>query len=103
MLALALVPSVSRALDAGGPASPWSQICSTPGNDGAPALPGSLAHAEHCPLCGHGAGPLGLPPATVAVLAVPVQRAFVAPQPGVAAVSADGWRAAQPRAPPAFS
>jgi Protein of unknown function (DUF2946) len=103
MLGLALAPSVSRALDADPASNPWAQICTTPGSVDAPALPGTLAHAEHCPLCGHGAGPLGLPPAAVAVLALPAQRAFVAPPARAAVAHASVRATAQPRAPPSFS
>ena len=101
--ALALAPSVSRALDADPASNPWSSICTTPGENGAPALPGTLAHAEHCPLCGHGAGPLGLPPSAVAVLAIAGQQVRLAPPGAMAPARRMAGRTAQPRAPPAFS
>ena len=105
MFGLALAPTISHALDANTAANPWAQVCSTPGTSGsgAPALPGGLSHLDHCPLCGHGAGPLGMPPSATATLSVPPREAFVAPRRGVATTPAFTWAAAQPRAPPSCS
>ena len=105
MFGLALAPTISHALDANTAANPWAQVCSTAGSggSGAPALPGGLSHLDHCPLCGHGAGLLGLPPSAIASLPVPAREAFVVPLHGVAAAHVDTWAAAQPRAPPSFS
>jgi hypothetical protein len=105
MFGLALVPTISHALDANTAANPWAQVCYTPGGggSGSPTQPGGLSHLDHCPLCGHGAGPLGMPPSATAGVPVPSREAFVAPCHGVAAAHLDTWAAAQPRAPPFFS
>ena len=102
---LALAPTISHALDANTAANPWAQICSTPasGGAGSPALPSGLRHLDHCPLCGHGAGPLGMPPGATLALPAPAREAFVRAHQGLAATHAFAWAAAQPRAPPFFS
>ena len=109
MFGLALAPTISRAVNANDTANnganPWAEICSTAAGNGtgAPTLPGTLNHADHCPLCGHGAGPLGLPPSVVSALPVPTREVRVAPFSGVAVGHVFTWAAAQPRAPPSFS
>lgn len=114
-MALALVPSVSRALaNSGGSDSfnRWATICSTSGgpqphlaalaldDSHRPAHAGSL-HLDHCPLCAVAATAL-LPPAAAAALQVPARADFMpalfrhAPRPLFA------WRSAQPRGPPSY-
>ena len=70
---------------------------------GAPSLPGTLNHVDHCPLCGHGAGPLGLPPSAGVVVPLPLREVRVVPLAGVAVAHRFTGVAAQPRAPPSFS
>lgn len=111
LLGLALVPSMSRALAAGDASGPWAEFCSVTGiqplSNGAPSDSGpeqnNGKHFEHCPLCSHHGGMLGLPPAPTTTLAVLVEAVsaprlfYRAPRPLFA------WASAQPRAPPVLS
>jgi Protein of unknown function (DUF2946) len=105
MFGLALAPTISHAVNASNGANPWAEICSTANGNGsgAPTLPGTLSHADHCPLCGHGAGPLGLPPSAVLVLPMPQRALRATPLAAVAVAQGFSWAVAQPRAPPSFS
>ncbi len=82
MLGLALVPTLSRAMNPSTGTGPWLEICSTAGArfvaaasaaTGAPDVPtqSAAAHMEHCPLCAQFSALLGLPPADPATLALP--------------------------------
>jgi hypothetical protein len=110
ILALALVPTLSRALVSSAAAGPWSDICSIDGAKAVAAGSGAgggsevgASHLDHCPLCAAATGPGGLPP-SVAVHALPldgglrvVPRQQCAPRPRHAGAST--W----PRGPPSFS
>jgi hypothetical protein len=104
MFGLALAPTVSHAVNASNGSNPWAEICSTANGNGAglPTLPGTLNHIDHCPLCGHGAGPLGLPPSAALVLPLPTRDVHVVPLADAAVAHLFTWAAAQPRAPPFF-
>lgn len=101
---LALAPTISRAMSAGGGA-PWSAICSTAGTPAAPD-DGASGHAghvlDHCALCAVAAAPMGLPPAA-AVLVLPDLAEHVAELFGLAPRPLFAWAAAQPRGPPSLS
>jgi len=104
MLALALLPTVSRALAFERGASQPSEICSVQGAGDVPAEPGGAVagHLDHCPLCHAGADALGMPPSSPAVAAPIAWRALpalfhAAPRPLFA------WLAARPRGPPSPS
>lgn len=112
MLGLALVPTLSRAMNPSTGTGPWSEICSTVGARflapadtaaGAPAdapLSSSAAHMEHCPLCAQFSPVMGLPPADPATLPAPAGADHLpalytqSPRPLFA------WAAVQARAPP---
>jgi hypothetical protein len=110
MLAFALAPSLSHALAFAQGRSDLAEVCSVQGTrwvaagDESPLRSGAtLAHADHCPLCGLQAAAPALPPAAANGLpllnlshALPTLF-LAAPRPLFA------WRATQPRAPPAFS
>lgn len=112
MLGLALVPTLSRAMNPSTGVGPWSEICSTvgarflaPADSGpggsteAPASSGS-AHMEHCPLCAQFTTDIDLPPSPAATVPAPdgadhLPALFTqAPRPLFA------WAAVQARAPP---
>jgi hypothetical protein len=107
MLALALMPGLSHALNSARGQSPFADICSAQGLRGVasgerpdgPSSPEAIGHLEHCPFCHLGSPSLGMPPAPL-VMAGPqgapqLPRLFLAaPRPLFA------WLAAQPRAPP---
>ena len=105
MLGLALAPSISHALSASQAANPFTEICSAaPGSD-APSRDGGSAamHLEHCALCCIAAQPLGMPPAPVALPAVPEGADYVAARFLDASHTLYAWTAAQARAPPLVS
>jgi hypothetical protein len=73
------------------------------GGESSPAPAGAAAHLEHCPYCVQSAGTLGMPPAPIGVLPLPVASAE---RPALflqAPHTLHAWRSAQPRAPPDFS
>lgn len=108
LLALALAPSLSRALADQAAPGPWSEYCSSVGTqrftaaalpeDSAP--PPASAHIDHCPLCGNLNGPMAPPLAQTREVPAPDAGGFRpllfahAPRPLFA------WRTAQPRGPP---
>lgn len=108
ILAIVVVPTLSRWWAAGQGGFTWADICSplglrAPGMaDGAggsaPAMP-VVIHLDHCALCGIAAH-MAPPPALVGALPVPSRWAdrpplfLQAPRPLFA------WASAQPRAPP---
>jgi hypothetical protein len=107
MLALALVPGLSHALASARGQSPFVEICSAQGSRivdlsdrrGGPSSPDAIGQLEHCPFCSLATPALGMPSATLAMLAplgAPDLPALflVVPRPWFA------WHAAQPRAPP---
>ena len=80
MFGLALVPTLSRAMNPSAGTGPWSEICSAAGerliaptdtapagSGDAPASPGA-AHMAHCPLCAQFSSAMGLPPSDPAPL-----------------------------------
>ena len=107
MLALALAPTVSHALNAQKASNPWTEVCSAsaPGAAGTPAQPGSgsAMHLEHCALCCLAVQPMGMPPAPAAVLPAPEGAAFVAARFLSASHTLFAWASAQARAPPRLS
>jgi hypothetical protein len=58
---------------------------------------------EHCAYCAYGNGSLGLPPAAVAPLALPLDGAEPPPVFVHSPRTLLAWRSAQPRAPPSLS
>lgn len=116
MLGLALLPTLSRAMNPTTGTGPWSEICSTAGArwldtaaprnvadaTGAPATPDTTrtAHMEHCPLCAQFSPVLGLPPSEPAAMPVADGADHLpalytqAPRPLFA------WAPVQARAPP---
>lgn len=103
ILAAALAPALSQALQSGGPDA-WAAICSSTGAKGAgPSQDGQGAPKmamEHCPYCSWHAPVLGLPPAPLQPHLVvtgfqPLPTRFAqAPR------TSHVWATAQPRAPP---
>lgn len=105
--ALALVPTLSRALDFAAGNGSWAEVCTAQGprlvstdagDDTPPQAVPSLEHCRLCPLALDSAAPL---PSAAVQLPLPVAGAeppplfLHAPRPLFA------WRSAQPRAPPA--
>ncbi len=107
MLALALAPTVSHALNAQKASNPWTEVCSAsaPGASAASSQPGSgsALHLEHCALCCLAAQPMGMPPASVPAVPVPEGLAFVALRFLTAPHTLFAWASAQARAPPHLS
>ncbi len=111
MLALALLPTLSRAMAHGaGGAVSWAEICTpqgmkllaldvVPDEPAAPAQAGS--HLDHCPYCSLAGQALGLPPAPVAAPALVLAAGHEPPLFLPAPRTLPAWRSAQPRAPPA--
>jgi len=110
MLALALLPTVARAMaSAPGDGSVWAEICTAQGmkrvalngQPGVPTVPVSASsHLDHCPFCTLSAQALDLPP-----VPNPVQDAPAAADspPGLyqqAPREPFAWHRGQPRAPP---
>lgn len=108
ILALAVVPTVSRLLAAaqGGPA--WAEVC-TPqgmkplaqqaGADEPQPAPTAGLHGDHCALCGLAAVPFMPPPAaTLAWVTAPGRD--LPPLFGAAPRPLFAWAAARPRGPP---
>jgi len=111
MLALALLPTVSRAMafaTAGG--SAWAEICTAQGmkrvalmnsQPGVPAVPESAGgHLDHCPFCSLSAQALHLPPVPppareASAAAGQLPRLFQQTP-----AEPFAWRRGQPRAPP---
>lgn len=101
MLALALMPTVSRALAHAGDADALGQVCSAGGALPADAPGGDAAHLDHCPLCVLQAHAWSLPPALPQPLAALPLGEAAAPRAFLSAPrTLFAWRAAQPRAPP---
>ncbi len=102
-LALALLPTLSRAWAGPAGAGGWAEVCTSLGprlvaldaDEG--QAPPSL---EHCPLCPLGA--LAAPPPAFAPHLPVLAASGQAPQarPAAAPRARQPWRAAQPRAPP---
>ena len=115
MLALALLPTVARAMaSAQGDGSAWAEICtaqgmkrvaldSQPGGSAVPepATPESASHhLDHCPFCGLSAQALDLPPAPRPVLDLSAAADHLPPLFLQAPRTLFAWCRAQPRAPP---
>ena len=106
VLALALVPTLSRLLGQSG----WAEVCTPQGmqlaavaGDGEPALALDASRLDHCALCSLSAGAAPLPSAAPAPGLLPVSSTappaqFLQPPRTLLA-----WRSAQPRAPPSFA
>lgn len=105
LLALALLPTLSRAMAAGDGAGPWAEICSSTGvkplTDPTPTP--AAAHLDHCPLCTLQDALPALPTADHAAF-VP---ADVSSAPSLTAGSprpaATPWSIPAPRGPPAHA
>ena len=106
VLWMAFAPLASQALGAE-QSQAWVEICGASGakwikaDTGAPVPPQPGAHPlDHCPYCSLHVSALGMPPAPLVPLALPVRaelpQAFLA-----AARTLHVWRSAQPRGPPA--
>lgn len=107
MLALALMPTLSRAMAFADGSGRWAEVCTPQGmklvatadrGDEVPQATLQLDHCGFCSLATDGAAPL--PPA-VPVLALPVTRAAVPALFLHAPRTLHAWAHAQPRAPPA--
>ncbi len=110
VLALALAPTVSRALAFAHGEAAWTEVCTPLGlklqavaDTGEEAPAAHLGQLEHCGFCGFSTGAAPLPvaashdlPAATAAEALPVLF-LQAPRTLLA------WRSAQPRAPPSLS
>lgn len=113
VLALALAPTVSRALAAANGASMWTEVCTPAGmklqavadtaEDAPVAQGGQIGQLEQCGYCALSAGAAPLPmaasPALPAVAAAAALPALFLQAPR----TLYAWRSAQPRAPPFFS
>jgi len=113
VFALAIVPTMSRALAATLAHDSLLELCSQDGKravvsaDAAAGEYGDIPlagiHLEHCPLCIASAAALGLPPASAELQWLSLtearqpERLLPAPRTSLA------WCTAQPRAPPSFS
>ncbi|HZX26075.1 MAG TPA: DUF2946 family protein [Telluria sp.] len=105
VLLASLLPYVQLAQRAGADGFPLAQICTAGGAkllpSGAPGVPATDHHAQHCSLCWTPGG-AGLPPSGPLVLAAAgLHRAAAAPA-APAPATAAAWSPAQPRAPPAL-
>ncbi|MBP6764886.1 MAG: DUF2946 domain-containing protein [Rubrivivax sp.] len=110
MLALALAPTVSRALAlAQGGGSAWAEVCTPQGMvrvalDDAPRGTPAPAHAggmlDHCPFCGLAGQAAGMPPAPPVLPPVQAEQSLVPPLWLQAPHTLFAWRSAQPRGPP---
>lgn len=115
MLALAMLPTVSRAMaSAQGDGSGWIEVCTAQGMmrmalDGAtgdlpsgPVPPGSASgHLDHCPYCSLTAQAVGLPPAPPLAPDLSACAGHLPPLFLLAPRTLFAWSSAQPRAPPA--
>lgn len=105
VLALALLPTLSRAMAAGDAGGPWAEVCSSTGvkplTDPTPSQ--AAGHLDHCPLCTLQDGLPGLPAADAASTPAPVAASTRAARPSCAALRSLAWVLAHPRGPPALS
>lgn len=111
MMALALVPTISRAMAYANGGSGWAEICTPQGMQWVSAdgersstppdgTPPQVDHCHFCQLASMGAAPL---PASAPTLALPLAgveppRLFLQ-----AACTLHAWRTAQPRGPPSLA
>jgi hypothetical protein len=112
VLAMALVPSLARALAHGqGAGVQWVEVCTAQGMklvavaDHGATEPGDTPHTllpqlEHCPLCTLGHGGPALPSAAFALQPPPAAARAVATRFLHAPRTLYAWRSAQPRGPP---
>ena len=110
MLALALLPTVSRAMAfAQGGGGAWAEVCTpqgmvrvalddAPGATPAPAQAGSML--DHCHFCGLASQAAGMPPAPPLLPPVQTADSLVPPLWLQAPHTLFAWRSAQPRGPP---
>jgi Protein of unknown function (DUF2946) len=114
MLALALLPAVSRAMAAATGQASWAEVCTPLGvravalaeaDSGVDNPPSGSAGAslEHCPYCASSALSLGMPPAALSVDRLLAQGAELPALFLQATHTLHAWRSAQPRAPPFLS
>lgn len=111
MLALALVPTISRAMAYANGGSGWAEICTPQGMQWVSAdgersstppdgTPPQVDHCHFCQLASVGAAPL---PASAPTLALPLAGAEPPRLFLQAARTLHAWRTAQPRGPPFLS
>ncbi|WP_295641176.1 DUF2946 family protein [uncultured Methylibium sp.] len=104
-LALALLPTLSRAMAAGDASGPWAEICSSTGvkplTDPTPTQ--AAGHLDHCPLCTLQDALPGLPVVEHAVQFPSVEATPTWRPVRVAAPVSGTWLRAQPRGPPAHA
>ncbi len=106
ILALAIVPTMSRLLAAASGGAAWTQVCTPQGmkpqtaGDEQP-LPGPLAglHGDHCALCAAAATPF-VPPDSGAPWRAPSQADAVPALFGAAPRPLFAWAVTRPRGPP---
>jgi hypothetical protein len=113
VLALALLPTVSRALAAADGQVSWAEVCTPQGmravalaaDSGVdePSPAGAGVALEHCPYCATSAVALGMPPAPVTVSRLPALGTELPALFLQAPATLHAWRSAQPRAPPVLS
>lgn len=104
-LALALLPTLSRAMAAGDASGPWAEICSSTGvkplTDPTPTQ--AAGHLDHCPLCTLQDTLPGLPATDAVGAPAPAAASTHAPRPSVASLRSLAWVLAPPRGPPSLS
>jgi hypothetical protein len=113
VFALAVVPTLSRAMDARLAHDSLLELCSQDGkravvsSDAAAGergdAPLAAIHLEHCPLCAASAAALGLPPASATMQWLSLTESRQPARLLHAPRTTFAWRTAQPRAPPSFS
>lgn len=105
VLALALLPTLSRAMAAADAAGPWAEICSSTGvkplTDPTPTQ--AAGHLDHCPLCTLQNALPALPVVETAGDVPDAGSAALLPQADAPPRTSHAWRPAAPRGPPASS
>lgn len=105
VLALALLPTLSRAMAAGDTAGPWAEICSSTGvkplTDPTPTQ--AAGHLDHCPLCTLQNALPALPVVEHAVRWPSFDATPTWPATCIGLPSSRTWSRAQPRGPPAHA
>ena len=105
MLGLALVPTLSHALNAGANSAPWTEVCSTSASDTPRDAPGAPAasHGQHCPLCSAFSDAAALPQGAAVLRLDTGHGLFVAAAASATPSGRGAWPDALPRAPPRLS
>lgn len=104
-LALALLPTLSRAMAAGDASGPWAEICSSTGvkplTDPTPTQ--AAGHLDHCPLCTLQDSLPALPAAQHTACVPTDASAHTGPSVRTPRPTAVPWSLATPRGPPAHA